>query len=327
MTRRSGLSLIEVLVALFIMGLGVIAILTMFPLGAYQMAVAVREDRSAQSAAAADAYIRTYWKAYVVQGPNPPTETFYNALSDPNAGLTGGLSAFARTPPAAGGLPLASLNEPGYPVLTDPMGYVARSGASQVWGGDGGATNAPRRILNQIVNNQHAQRVCSLMDGLAYDDDGRPVNPAAPTSADRELRYNWLWVVQRTNANPFAASLTVVVFDRRAHLYAPAGSEQVFTATANVGTSSVALSGTPDVKPGGWIMDATVTQISAGGPWIRNANFYRVTAVNGNTLELQSPIKTPTTALSPAPGSYTGTFVVMRGVSGVYVRPPLSAND
>ena len=40
MTRRRGMSLIEVLVALFIMGLGVIAILTMFPLGAYQMAVA-----------------------------------------------------------------------------------------------------------------------------------------------------------------------------------------------------------------------------------------------------------------------------------------------
>jgi Tfp pilus assembly protein PilV len=44
------MSLTEVLVALFILTIGVIGILTMFPLGAAQMARAVRDDRSALAA-------------------------------------------------------------------------------------------------------------------------------------------------------------------------------------------------------------------------------------------------------------------------------------
>jgi prepilin-type N-terminal cleavage/methylation domain-containing protein len=311
MTRRRGLSLIEVLVALFIMGLGVIAILTMFPLGAYQMAVAVREDRSAQSAAAADAYIRTYWKINVVE-QGGGSEPFFLALNGTSVGL-----------------PLALDTEPSYPVAVDPMGVAARSGVNKNWLGDlagvNPSTNIPRQNLNLITTSQYAQRVCSLMDGLGYDDDGRPLNPAG-TGADRELRYNWLWVIQRTNnANKLAANLTVVVFDRRAHLYAPVGSEAVFSTVANgavPGTSSVTLTGSPDVKPGGWIMDASVNV--PGRPLIRHANFYRVTSVSGNTLELQSPLKTPTDNNNTP---YTGTFVVLRGVSGVYPRPPLSASE
>src|SRR5579871_5109208 len=66
MTRRPGLSLVEVLVALFIVALGSIAILTLFPLGALQMGQALKDDRTAQAAGQADGYMRWYWKSYVV---------------------------------------------------------------------------------------------------------------------------------------------------------------------------------------------------------------------------------------------------------------------
>ena len=62
--RRAGLSLVEVLVALFIMALGMIALLTLFPLGALQMGQALKDDRCSQAVTAADNYMRSYWKKY-----------------------------------------------------------------------------------------------------------------------------------------------------------------------------------------------------------------------------------------------------------------------
>lgn len=330
MTRRSGLSLIEVLTALFIMGLGTIAILTMFPLGALQMAQAVRDDRSAQAAAAADAHFRSYWKTRVVEGS--VTEPFFVAMTDPNAGLGAGLThpsplpSPLPSPQVAPYLYPATLGEPSYPVFIDPMGYVARTGQSQVWVGDSGNTNIPRATMNSVgTNPMLAQRTFSLMDGLGFSEDGVP-NP------DRELRYNHLLVVQRPrNAGRFKADLTIVVFDRRAHLFAPPGSEEVLSATfvmadpqsgVRPGTTSIRFDSVPsELKAGGWVMDATV---GTGPSRIRHANFYRVTAVEGNLVELQSAIKIPSDGNG---NSYTGTFVVLRGVSGVFHRPMLTAGD
>jgi hypothetical protein len=73
-------------------------------------------------------------------------------------------------------------------------------------------------------------------------------------------------------------------------------------------------------------MDATVFHPGAatiGRPGMRHANFYRVVSVNGTTVELQTPIKTP----RDNGGAYTATFIVFRGVSGVFVKPPLTAGN
>src|SRR5882757_2725476 len=49
-TRRPGVTLIEVLVAIFVMGIGLICLLTLFPLGAMRMAAAFKDERAAQAA-------------------------------------------------------------------------------------------------------------------------------------------------------------------------------------------------------------------------------------------------------------------------------------
>jgi len=326
MTRRPGLTLVEVLTALFILALGVIAILTMFPLGASQMAVAVRESRSAEAAFNADAFFRTYWKTEVVE-KGGGTEPFFAALTNPNSGLSAGFTHLVGGPL----LPIAGPGEASYPVLVDAMGYVARNNGSmsQYWLGDAGDTHIPRRSINTVgTDTQKALRLFSLMDTLGYDDIGTPMS-------DRELRYNFLYVIRQPNtSNPYVAEMMVVCFDRRAHLYAPPGSEAVLYSTFNVadptsgarpGSSSIRFDSTPDLKPGAWIMDASVSTNPAVSK-MRNANFYRVTAIDGttNTVELQSPIKVPSDNIN-AP--YTGTFVVPRGVSGVYVRAPLTAGE
>jgi prepilin-type N-terminal cleavage/methylation domain-containing protein len=51
--RKRGVTLLEVLTAIFITGVGLLALLTLFPLGALSMARAVKGDRAAAVAASA----------------------------------------------------------------------------------------------------------------------------------------------------------------------------------------------------------------------------------------------------------------------------------
>jgi prepilin-type N-terminal cleavage/methylation domain-containing protein len=52
---QAGSTLIEVLVAIFVMGIGLLAVLTLFPLGALSMAQEIKDDRTAAIAADATA--------------------------------------------------------------------------------------------------------------------------------------------------------------------------------------------------------------------------------------------------------------------------------
>ncbi len=79
---RSGVTLTEVLVAMFVMAIGMISLLTLFPLGAMQVGQALRDDRATQLARQADAYIRQTWRTDVVPtGGN--NEGYYWAMDDP----------------------------------------------------------------------------------------------------------------------------------------------------------------------------------------------------------------------------------------------------
>jgi hypothetical protein len=53
--REDGIALLEVLIAIFMMGVGLLTVLTLFPLGALELAQAVEDNRTAAIAANADA--------------------------------------------------------------------------------------------------------------------------------------------------------------------------------------------------------------------------------------------------------------------------------
>ena len=368
---RAGLSLTEVLVALFIMGLGSLAILTLFPFGALQMAQAIKDDRTGQAAAAADAFLRSYWKTEVVEGSG--SEPFVLALDDANNGLVGNGPGGQRRPT----LTAVAANDigPSYPVAIDPMGFVAPRAVApkaQYWiGGRGNgpvnslntgqlnpATGAvPRRTLTVPSTGANrpampalqAIRSCSMLDGYSFNPSGSPVKATttdpAPLSGlvERELRYNWLWIVQRpVNRVRATANLTVVVFDKRAPQFVPPHPEAHYDASASSTSAVVGFvpgqtvvvvpnadraglpanyPARPQIQKGAWVMDATV------GPGVRHANFYRVVSVTqGNTdttLELQTPIKRTDGGTAP----YNGTLVVLTGVSEVFERPQLTAGE
>jgi type II secretory pathway pseudopilin PulG len=80
---RPGITLLEVLVAIFIVAIGLLALLTLFPLGALRMGQALKDDRTSQLALTADGYLRAHWRGSVVaELKKLPT----NPLDPPNPG-------------------------------------------------------------------------------------------------------------------------------------------------------------------------------------------------------------------------------------------------
>lgn len=180
---RRATTLIEVLIAIFVMALGLISLLTLYPLGAAQMARSVQDERAAQLAANAGSYMRWYWKnmceqaiatkasgkaLYEVGAANETNMQsmlwFPYAMDDPQAGAAA--TALGSTPP---------INMPGWPgrantmadaqknssvmsrqtrasspVFVDPVGWQASGGQpmSRIW--IGGQPTATATSANPI---------------------------------------------------------------------------------------------------------------------------------------------------------------------------------
>jgi len=62
MNRRNAVTLTEVLIAIFILSIGLMALLSLFPIGAAQMAQALKDQRTAEAASIAGAQARMIWK-------------------------------------------------------------------------------------------------------------------------------------------------------------------------------------------------------------------------------------------------------------------------
>ena len=60
MNRRPAVTLIQALMAIFVMAIGLLALLTLFPLGALQMAQALQAQRAAETSNTATALVKTF---------------------------------------------------------------------------------------------------------------------------------------------------------------------------------------------------------------------------------------------------------------------------
>ncbi len=150
MKQRPGVSLVEVLVAIFVMAIGLIALLTLFPFGALRMAQAIQDDACSKAAANASA-IATIWDIrndFLVSHPRWAGNTWpLPTISATNGALWELNSSSARvvadvfqdtnlilndrTQVAGvpngrlpGGLYAADPNGPSYPVYVDPIGWL-----------------------------------------------------------------------------------------------------------------------------------------------------------------------------------------------------------
>lgn len=331
--RRAGFSLVEVLVALFIMAIGLIALLTLFPLGAVQMGHASRDDRSQQACLQADGKLRELWRRQVLEGAG--ADAFYTAMDDPDG---------------AGALPPVGRFERrvSYPVFLDPVGYQSYGLAKRL--SLAGNNTIPRHqhpnvlALPLPLQFQGAVRLASLTDDMEFAADGTPADRdglAVSSTGNNILRagrFNWAAVLQRPgDANPYVAEMKILVFDRRSPGVDPPDNEMRFTVNVTPGQVQVAIpqgNETLGLRVGSWIMDGTVTNDADGngttGDTIRNANFYQVAAVNdtnvGSTVvELRTPILRPRGEANPTL-AYNADLFFFRELIDVYDRPLLAPN-
>lgn len=169
MIRRSGVTLTEVLMAMFVLAIGLMGILALYPVAAIQMAQAIKDDNCAVADANATAQIRPIWQDEVAK-PNPryaiplapppyadTRDPFFGAMRDVNFPwnpdfntqpyVIGAGTGAGDVPPAFRANttnqavqpyyqpyigPTTNLNRPGYPVFVDPVGWNNPNNAGTV---------------------------------------------------------------------------------------------------------------------------------------------------------------------------------------------------
>src|SRR5579875_4093841 len=90
MRRRPAVTLMEVLVAMFIMASGMLALLALFPVGAVSMAQALKDDRCAYASTMAESVAIAFNVRYGDLNVVGPTGAFLNlnpVVGMPNSGL------------------------------------------------------------------------------------------------------------------------------------------------------------------------------------------------------------------------------------------------
>jgi len=293
MTRRPAVTLMEVLIAMFIMAIGMMALLALFPVGAVSMAQALKDDRCAYASLMAEnVAIATnvrYGDANVQTALNAsPSGLVY---VDPYGVSLGNLGALGTNP----GIP-----NPGIPRVS-PL-FVGSKTPS--------VPGSPPLI----------DRWFSLPDDITFNQSGTPDTSNTGGIIDRGRRYSWAYLLRRQpsvtsplQSPMYAVQLFAVVYSGRpVNSLATTPTEWPFTATILPpnGLQFTLPTGTTTAtaKRGGWILDTTPGSPFAG-------NFYRVTNVAevGTTITLETQ-----QTLQFVPPQTTMNIVIMDYVAEVF---------
>jgi prepilin-type N-terminal cleavage/methylation domain-containing protein len=294
--RRRGITLIEVLAAIFVMGIGLLALLTLFPVGALSMARAVRDDRAAQAGANGAAL------AVAIDLRNDPA-------------VSGALAATPNT------WADPDPNGPGYPIYVDPY-YVNLVGTAAL--GAAGTTPGLARTTTPLFKSAPA-RWASLQDEIEFDNTGTPGG-----AVNRPATYTWAYLMRRTRASSnVMVELTVVVYASRATQVG--GGENVYAATGTKGESNIVLTYTgdkPNIRRNSWLLDVSY-QESANPAGVQPVKFgtvngflYRVANVTDAgagtlSIDLEAPLRQDVATKVVGQPAAAGNVVFMENVIGV----------
>jgi hypothetical protein len=314
MRRRTAITLTEVLVSLFIMAIGLMALLTLFPLGALSMAQAIKDGRSQQVAqnalGIAQAFnLRHENRFYLLNGnveTGSPAE-LVNSYTNPNELRSPLVDISNATNLSSQG---NRYQGPSYPVYVDPIGMKAFNGSML-----GGVI--PRRYCNAVykttvsgtttvtqLNNGNITTWFTVLDDMNFSDNGTPSQLS--NTIQRQGLYSWAYLLKRPRARDWnVANLWVVVYKGRGLQLTNGGltplEEQVIPGVrARDSKTLTVTSATPPVRRGGWILDITQErdEISRMRYGPIHGIFYRVVAVTRTgtsyQLELQTPLRTGT---------------------------------
>jgi hypothetical protein len=356
MKRRPAVTLIEALMAIFVMAIGLLALLTLFPLGAVQMAQALKDERTAQSGLISIAQFKVF---------DLGNDPFVNSTNFEN--------------PYPGVLPQMTTGvATSYPVWVDPIGTT--NGAVVPVGN--ALLGIPRVSVSRLPQQSPLQptalpgqtpawasRWFTMPDDHTYADNGVPDlaslgNPvptvpppsyAGQNTIAREGRYTWAYMVRRQTAmvpsppvTPGSPpvppiNLSVVVFSGRLAGVDFAGNPLGETLFNNV-TYGPAPDNSPNVvridwtgqtrptlRRGSWVLDARMLPVPSLAPGtqlpglvtffnVPQGYFYRVVSVND-----VAPTVIDVEVQRPLGGPMRGPYGPAGG--GAYYTGPLVAVD
>ncbi len=338
MPRRPAITLVEVLVAIFVMGIGLIALLTLFPLGVLTMAVAIRDQRCGECAQNAGALA----KAENVRGDGLVKADAYNPLNLPPAsGYDVNLpvpvtNAFKNPLP---GILTDTKTGPSYPLLVDPAGWysttsfptIASGITVQTGGWVGGVVGVlSRRRTGYVANyaggpRQAVAQFFTLWDDMLYDQTAPGQAETIAGTVARDTRYSWAYLLQQPNSNPSLTALTVVVFNKRPlslnsslalaeYVYSPRDLKKnivtdnptYYDLQNNTITIDYTNNVPPPLRPGDWILDVTLDM-----HWVNPANLAQNAILYPHAYqymqcEVQGPLRgfDPTHSIGPAAAGF-----------------------
>jgi Tfp pilus assembly protein PilV len=292
MKLRAGITLIETLVAVFIMAIGLLALLTLFPLGAVSMAQAIRDQRVAEAVEQADALCNAR-----------AVRTDANVL-----------------PGFANGKLAATWDGQSYPVFADPWGRSVGSGLTV-----GGVMQ--RTTLSYAGSRANAMRWCALQDELTFLPDG---TPDTSSGLQREPRTTWGYWLKRPNFSvPNVVEMSIVVYSGRDLALASketAANNLAYNAADPTAVTIDNSANKPDVRKGMWVVDLTThdpnstnaaEQMAARkygpvhGYWYRVVDVTETTVAGADALQLD---------LQPKPVVPMQTIAIMDGVVEVFPK-------
>lgn len=309
-TRRAGATLIEVLVAIFVMAIGLLALLTLFPLGALRMAQAIQDERTAQAAVSAHALSHLNLPNLVDPPPgagpalvNPRFQEAWPLVAPPPGGLS--ITDPYKDPYPPGTQPPAwkgaHADMPSYPVFVDPVGFqTAPAGlpqqyslASSYYMSRRGVKFAPGSRPDLIY------RWFTLLDDIEFESDLTAGTPGAPRllgagspQFNRDVRYSYALMCQRPRyGDPSVVNVSVVVYNKRplsltGSLSLPEYAYKTYFDPGNQLVTvdySAAGSVPPPIRVGDWLLDTTEYKRPPVGGNVygsAHANFYRVVGIN-----------------------------------------------
>jgi hypothetical protein len=247
MTRRPAVTLIEVLVTMFIMAIGMLALLTLFPLGAISMGQALKDDRCASTAAMAE-----------------NVAIAMNIRHD-----SGVLTGFATS---GGG-----------PVYVDPYGFL--QGLTPVGGVIPRAI--PSFIASAPPGQAPAytDRWFSLPDDITFLENGTPDLTSAVVERGRRYSYTYLLRRPQPLADNLVQLFVVVYSGRPIGALTLEQTYVVTPVSVNGLTLAWAAGQPPVIKRGGWILDTTAGGAGLGN-FYRVTNIVDTSAVS-MTVEVE----------------------------------------
>lgn len=327
MKPRPGTTLVEVLVTIFVMGIGLLALLTLFPLGALSMAQAIQDDLATHAQANATALA----EALDLRNDANITAVFTNATDpnglvpqDQNGNNVGALTSYT------------GYDGPSFLVYVDGYGSLAITPKAQYWVGDALSPRTVARRSPSYVTLANLPSLFNLLDDIKFADSGvADTAPSGGAEFEREGAFSWAYLLRRPRLSVASAvDMSVVVYNhrplRRSNNLDP--SESGYTGTFSLANNTVTLTwntGTqsaPQIRPGGWILDGTIEIRGPAGsqyPW-PHGFFYRVTDVGDVTLagangSLQLSVGTPFREFLST-SNLTGTVFIMDAVAAVYEK-------